>query len=75
MVLDSAFIIIQEFYPSALLHIQFLLLEGMLETPVIGVNAALGTVQVMSPYLKREKNCSQFQVVRSVVPFVNLKLA
>ncbi|KAJ0576452.1 hypothetical protein HanIR_Chr05g0224611 [Helianthus annuus] len=47
----------------------------MLETPVIGVNGALGTVEVMSPYLKCENNCSQFQVVHSVVPFVNLKLA
>ncbi|MFS7963365.1 hypothetical protein Hanom_Chr08g00737221 [Helianthus anomalus] len=46
----------------------------MLETPVIGVNGALSTVQVMSPYLKRENNCSQFQVVCSVVPFVNFKL-
>ncbi|KAJ0533426.1 hypothetical protein HanIR_Chr09g0408301 [Helianthus annuus] len=47
----------------------------MLETPVIGVNGALGTVQVMSPYLKRKDHCSQFQVVHSVVPFVSLKLS
>ncbi|MFS7953863.1 hypothetical protein Hanom_Chr07g00623571 [Helianthus anomalus] len=47
----------------------------MLETPVIGVNGALGTIQVMSPYLKCENNSSQLQIVRSVVPFVNLKLA
>ncbi|MFS8020004.1 hypothetical protein Hanom_Chr15g01410481 [Helianthus anomalus] len=55
MILDCAFIIVQELDPLALSHIQFLLLEDMLETPVIGVNGALGTVQVMSPYLKREK--------------------
>ncbi|KAJ0858823.1 hypothetical protein HanRHA438_Chr13g0605521 [Helianthus annuus] len=75
MILDRAFVVIQEFDPSTLTHVQLLLLEDMLETPVIGVNGALGTVQVMSPYLKRENNCSQFQIVCSVVPFVNLKLA
>ncbi|MFS8025320.1 hypothetical protein Hanom_Chr16g01473571 [Helianthus anomalus] len=74
MILDCAFIIVQELDPSALSHIQLLLLEDMLETPVIGVNGALGIVQVMSPYLKRENNCSQFQIVSSVVPFVNFKL-
>ncbi|KAJ0879957.1 hypothetical protein HanRHA438_Chr10g0457461 [Helianthus annuus] len=47
----------------------------MLETPVIGVNGALGTVQVMSPYLKRKYHCSQLQVVCCVVPFMRLKLS
>ncbi|MFS7947039.1 hypothetical protein Hanom_Chr06g00543331 [Helianthus anomalus] len=47
----------------------------MLKTPVIGVNGALGTVQVMSPYLKGKNHCSQLQVVHSVVPFVSLKLS
>ncbi|MFS7967396.1 hypothetical protein Hanom_Chr10g00904941 [Helianthus anomalus] len=59
MVLDSAFVIVKQLDPSSLTHIQFLLLEDMLETPVIGVNRALGTVQVVSPYLKRENNSSQ----------------
>ncbi|MFS7910817.1 hypothetical protein Hanom_Chr02g00110641 [Helianthus anomalus] len=47
----------------------------MLETPLIGVNGALGTVHVMSPYLKSKNHCSQFQVMRSVIPFVSLKLS
>ncbi|MFS7936417.1 hypothetical protein Hanom_Chr05g00415321 [Helianthus anomalus] len=59
MVLDGAFIIVQEFDPSSLTHVQFLLLEDTLETPVIGVNSALGTVQVVSPYLKCKHNSSQ----------------
>ncbi|MFS8023258.1 hypothetical protein Hanom_Chr16g01449371 [Helianthus anomalus] len=59
MILDSTFVIIKQFDPSSLTHIQFLLLEDMLETPVIGVNCALGTVQVVSPYLKRKNNSSQ----------------
>ncbi|KAJ0806052.1 hypothetical protein HanPI659440_Chr02g0085261 [Helianthus annuus] len=75
MIFDSAFIIVQEFYPSALSHVQFLLLEDMLETPLIGINGALGTVQVMSPYLKRENNCSQLQIMSSVISFMNLELA
>ncbi|KAJ0615297.1 hypothetical protein HanIR_Chr02g0072501 [Helianthus annuus] len=74
MILDRTFVIVQELDPSALSHVQFLLLEDMLETPMIVVNGAIGTVQVMSPYLKRENNCSQFQVVRGVVPFMNFKL-
>ncbi|MFS8022595.1 hypothetical protein Hanom_Chr16g01441381 [Helianthus anomalus] len=59
MVLDGTFVIIQKFDPSSLMHVQFLLLEDMLETPVIGVDGALGTVQVVSPYLKCENNSSQ----------------
>ncbi|MFS7967564.1 hypothetical protein Hanom_Chr09g00787161 [Helianthus anomalus] len=59
MILDSAFIIVEQLDPSSLTHIQLLLLEDMLETPVIGVNRALGTVQVVSPYLKRKHNSSQ----------------
>ncbi|MFS8014425.1 hypothetical protein Hanom_Chr15g01344341 [Helianthus anomalus] len=59
MVLDSAFVIIKQLDPSSLTHVQFLLLEDMLETPVIGVNGAPGTVQVVSPYLKCKNNSSQ----------------
>ncbi|MFS8022598.1 hypothetical protein Hanom_Chr16g01441411 [Helianthus anomalus] len=59
MVLDGTFVIIQKFDLSSLMHVQFLLLEDMLETPVIGVDGALGTVQVVSPYLKCENNSSQ----------------
>ncbi|MFS8024696.1 hypothetical protein Hanom_Chr16g01466421 [Helianthus anomalus] len=59
MVLDGAIVIIQKFDPSSLAHIHFLLLEDMLETLVIGVDSALGTVQVVSPYLMRKNNSSQ----------------
>ncbi|KAJ0898004.1 hypothetical protein HanRHA438_Chr08g0351931 [Helianthus annuus] len=59
MILDGAFIVVQKFNPSSLTHIQILLLKNMLETPVTGVNRAPGTVQVVSPYLKRENNSSQ----------------
>ncbi|MFS7943951.1 hypothetical protein Hanom_Chr06g00506301 [Helianthus anomalus] len=59
MMLEGAFVVIQKFNPSPLTHVQILLLKNMLETPVIGVNRALGTVQVVSPYLKRENNSSQ----------------
>ncbi|MFS7992047.1 hypothetical protein Hanom_Chr12g01077691 [Helianthus anomalus] len=59
MVFDSAFIIVQELDPSSLTHVQFLLFKDMLETPVIGVNCALGTVQVVSSYLKCKNNSSQ----------------
>ena len=59
MVLDGALVIVQKFDPSSLPHVQILLLKDMLETPVIGVNRAPGTVQVVSPYLERENNSSQ----------------
>ncbi|MFS7939998.1 hypothetical protein Hanom_Chr05g00458491 [Helianthus anomalus] len=60
MVLYGAFVVVQKFNPSTLPHVQFLLLKDMLETPVIGVNGAPGTVQVMSPYLKGKNHCSEF---------------
>ncbi|MFS7943328.1 hypothetical protein Hanom_Chr06g00499031 [Helianthus anomalus] len=59
MILNSAFVVVEQLDPSSLTHIQFLLLEDMLETPVIGVYRAPGTVQVVSPYLKRKHNNSQ----------------
>ncbi|MFS7907192.1 hypothetical protein Hanom_Chr01g00068421 [Helianthus anomalus] len=59
MVLNSTFIIVKQLDPSSLTHIQFLLLKDMLETLVIGVYRAPGTVQVVSPYFKRKYNSSQ----------------
>ncbi|KAM0025919.1 hypothetical protein Hdeb2414_s0021g00580351 [Helianthus debilis subsp. tardiflorus] len=75
MVSDGALVIIQKFDPSTLSHVQFLLLKDVLEAPVVGVNSAFGAVQVVSQYLKGKNHCSQFQVMRSVVPFMRLELS
>ncbi|MFS7950261.1 hypothetical protein Hanom_Chr07g00581221 [Helianthus anomalus] len=75
MVSDGALIVIQKFDPSSLAHIQFLLFKDVFETPVIGVNGALGAVQVVSPYLKSKNYCPQLQIMRSVVFLMRLKLS
>src|ERR1043165_7721286 len=74
MVLNSTIIVVQKFDPTALPYVQVLLVENVLETLVIGVDGAFGTVQVMSPNFQRENHCTQLQVMSGVVLFVHLEL-
>src|ERR1044071_9959884 len=74
MVFDSTVIIVQEFNPATLPHVEHLLVENMLKTLVIGIYFTLGTVQVMSPDFQRKDHRTKFQVMSSVVLLMNLEL-
>ncbi|KAJ0443756.1 hypothetical protein HanIR_Chr16g0824351 [Helianthus annuus] len=58
MILDCALLVVEQFDPSTLLHVELLLIQDMLETPMTGINGAFGTVQAMSPYLECKHYCS-----------------
>ncbi|MFS7945915.1 hypothetical protein Hanom_Chr06g00529751 [Helianthus anomalus] len=58
MVLDGTFIIIQQLNPSTLTHVQFFLVEDMLKAPMVGVDGAFGTVQIVPPDLQRKYHSS-----------------
>src|ERR1043165_1483484 len=74
MVLNSTIIVVQKFNPTTLPYVQMLLVENMLETLVIGVDGAFGSVQVMSPNFQREDHGTQLQVMSGVVLLVHLEL-
>src|ERR1044071_8534324 len=74
MVLNSTIIVVQKFDPTTLPYVQVLFVENVLETLVIGVDGAFGTIQVMSPNFQREYHGTQLQVVSCVVLLVHFEL-
>ncbi|KAD6454364.1 hypothetical protein E3N88_09070 [Mikania micrantha] len=63
MVTNFTVIIVQQFNPSRLSHIKFLLIENMLQTLVICKDYTLCAIKIMPPYLQSKHNCTKFQVV------------
>jgi hypothetical protein len=51
MIMNFEIIILNELQPSALPKVEILLSEYVLQTLVIGVHLALGSHNIMSPYL------------------------
>jgi hypothetical protein len=41
---DVTIVIVEEFYPSPLTHVEFLLIKYMLETLVVGEDCAVGSI-------------------------------
>lgn len=74
MVFDVTVVVVQEFNPAALMHVQLLLVKYVLETLVIGVNCATRTIKVMSPNLESKHHRLQFQIMGRLVSLINLQL-
>jgi hypothetical protein len=60
VIVNLQIIILYEFQPSALPKVEVLLCEYILQTLVIGVYLALGSHNIMSPYLERMHYGCQF---------------
>ncbi|MFS7936243.1 hypothetical protein Hanom_Chr05g00413231 [Helianthus anomalus] len=58
MVANFAIVIVQEFNPTSLPHVQLFLIKNMLETFVVCENHTLRSIEVVSPDLKHENHCS-----------------
>ncbi|MFS7953374.1 hypothetical protein Hanom_Chr07g00617811 [Helianthus anomalus] len=58
MVANFAIVIVQEFNPTSLPHVQLFLIKNILETFVVCENHTLRAIKIMSPDFKRENHSS-----------------
>ena len=75
MIANLIFVIIEHLYPSSLPHVQFFLIEDLLEAFVICEHCAFCTKKVMTLDIQSKNRCYQFKVMYGIVDFVVLKLS
>ena len=74
MVTNFTFVIIQQFYPSSLSHVEIFLVEDVLQTLIVCEDCAFGSILVVSPYFQGKHHCSQFEIVCVVIDLMVLEL-
>ncbi|KAJ0570790.1 hypothetical protein HanHA300_Chr05g0182121 [Helianthus annuus] len=57
------------------MHVQFLLVEDVLEALMVGEDHTFSTIKVVSPNLQCKNDCTKFEVVGSIVFLMNFELS
>ena len=75
MIMDFQIIVLDQFKPSSLPHVNIGLSEDILETLVISINITMIPKKIVAPNLQSVDNSRKLEIMRWVILLVVLQLA
>jgi len=74
MIMDFQIIVLDQFEPSSLPHVNIGLSEDIFETLVIGIDVAMISEKIVAPNLQSVDNGRKLEIMRWVILLVALQL-